>query len=178
MAKNKVVTVEEAMKHCFNGMTVLLPGFVNVGVPEVLIDGLIEAGITDLKVISNNTSVKGRGIGKLVHENRIKHITCSHIGNNTETVEKVVAGEIDITFTPQGTLCERVRAGGAGLGGILTPTGLGTSVVHPVSLLTGYSPPASSPGTSVIDSTMSLRANKASLVFGVSGMLYALRSVK
>ncbi len=128
MAKNKVVTVEEAMKHCFNGMTVLLPGFVNVGVPEVLIDGLIEAGITDLKVISNNTSVKGRGIGKLVHENRIKHITCSHIGNNTETVEKVVAGEIDITFTPQGTLCERVRAGGAGLGGILTPTGLGTPI--------------------------------------------------
>ncbi|MBR6811776.1 MAG: CoA transferase subunit A, partial [Oscillospiraceae bacterium] len=128
MAKNKVVTVEEAMKHCFSGMTVLLPGFVNVGVPEVLIDGLIEAGITDLKVISNNTSVKGRGIGKLVHENRIKHITCSHIGNNTETVEKVVAGEIDISFTPQGTLCERVRAGGAGLGGILTPTGLGTPI--------------------------------------------------
>ena len=107
-------------------MTVMLPGFVNCGVPETLIEALIEKGIKDLDVISNNTSVKGRGIGLLVHENRIKHITCTHIGNNTETVEKVVAGEINVTFTPQGTLCERMRAGGAGIGGILTPTGLGT----------------------------------------------------
>ncbi len=124
--KSKVVTVEEAMKHCYDGMTVMLPGFVNCGVPETLIEALIEYGIKDLDVISNNTSVKGRGIGLLVHENRIKHITCTHIGNNTETVEKVVNKEIDVTFTPQGTLCERMRAGGAGLGGVLTPTGLGT----------------------------------------------------
>lgn len=124
--KSKVVTIDQAMEHCYDGMTVMLPGFVNCGVPETLIEALIEHGIKDLDVISNNTSVKGRGIGLLVHENRIKHITCTHIGNNTETVEKVVAGEIDVTFTPQGTLCERMRAGGAGLGGILTPTGLGT----------------------------------------------------
>jgi len=124
--KSKVVTIKEAMEHCYDGMTVMLPGFVNCGVPETLIEALIEYGIKDLDVISNNTSVKGRGIGLLVHENRIKHITCTHIGNNTETVEKVVNKEIDVTFTPQGTLCERMRAGGAGLGGILTPTGLGT----------------------------------------------------
>lgn len=124
--KSKVVTVEQAMEHCYDGMTVMLPGFVNCGVPETLIEALIDKGIKDLDVISNNTSVKGRGIGLLVHENRIKHITCTHIGNNTETVEKVVNKEIDVTFTPQGTLCERMRAGGAGLGGILTPTGLGT----------------------------------------------------
>lgn len=114
------------MKHCFDGMTVLLPGFVNCGVPQTLIEGLMEAGIKDLNVISNNTSIKGVGIGLLVHDDRIKHITCSHIGNNSETVEKVVAGEISITFCPQGSLCEKVRAGGAGIGGILTPTGLGT----------------------------------------------------
>ena len=78
-------------------------------------------GSKDLEIISNNTSVKGRGIGLLVHENRIKHITCSHIGSNTETVEKVINGELSVTFVPQGTLCERVRAGGAGIGGILTP---------------------------------------------------------
>ena len=124
--KSKVVTIDQAMEHCYDGMTVMLPGFVNCGVPETLIEALIEKGIKDLDVISNNTSVKGRGIGLLVHENRIKHITCTHIGNNTETVEKVVAGEINVTFTPQGTLCERMRAGGAGIGGILTPTGLGT----------------------------------------------------
>lgn len=114
------------MEHCQSGMTVMIPGFVNCGVPETLIKALIDKGITDLNVISNNTSVKGRGIGRLVHENRIKHITCSHIGSNTETVEKVVAGEINVTFTPQGTLCERMRAGGAGIGGVLTPTGLRT----------------------------------------------------
>ena len=126
LPKSKVVTIDQAMEHCYSGMTVMIPGFVNCGVPETLIKAMIEKGVTDLDVISNNTSVKGRGIGRLVHENRIKHITCSHIGSNTETVEKVVAGEINVTFTPQGTLCERMRAGGAGIGGVLTPTGLGT----------------------------------------------------
>lgn len=130
MAKSKVMTVEEAIgKYCFDGMTVLLPGFVNVGVSEVLIEGLIEAGIKDLSVISNNTSVPGRGIGKLVRADVIKKITCSHIGNNSETVAKVVAGEIDLTFVPQGSLCEKVRAGGAGIGGVLTPTGLYTPMM-------------------------------------------------
>ena len=131
LPKSKVVTIDQAMEHCKSGMTVMIPGFVNCGVPETLIKAMIEKGITDLNVISNNTSVKGRGIGRLVHENRIKHITCSHIGSNTETVEKVVAGEINVTFTPQGTLCERMRAGGAGIGGVLTPTGLRTPM--PVS---------------------------------------------
>lgn len=126
MARNKVVTMDQAMEHVHSGMTLMIPGFVNCGVPETLIRGIISKGYTDFSIISNNTSVQGRGIGLLVHENRIKHITCSHIGSNKETVAKVVAGEIDVTFTPQGTLCERIRAGGAGIGGILTPTGLGT----------------------------------------------------
>ena len=130
MTQNKVVSLDQAMEKLHDGLTVLIPGFVNCGVPETLIKGIIEKGYTNLSVISNNTSIKGRGIGLLVQENRIKHITCSHIGNNTETVEKVVAGEIDVTFVPQGTLCERVRAGGAGIGGILTPTGLGTPIAE------------------------------------------------
>lgn len=130
MAKSKVMSVEEAVKkYCFDGMTILLPGFVNVGVPEVLIEGLIEAGIKDLSVISNNTSVPGRGIGKLVRANIIKKITASHIGNNSETVQKVVDGEINLTFVPQGSLCEKVRAGGAGIGGVLTPTGMYTPMM-------------------------------------------------
>ena len=131
LATNKVTTVEEAIKtYCFDGMSLLLPGFVNVGVSETLIEGLIDAGIKDLSIISNNTSVPGRGIGKLVRADVIKHITCSHIGNNSETVAKVVAGEIDLTFVPQGSLCEKVRAGGAGIGGVLTPTGLYTPMME------------------------------------------------
>ena len=126
MEKSKVVTIEQAMEHCFSGMTIMILGFVNCGVPERLIRAMVEKGIRDLHVISNNTSVKGKGIGLLVQAGSIRHLTCSHIGNNSETVEKYIAGEIDVTFTPQGTLCERIRAGGAGLGGILTPTGLGT----------------------------------------------------
>jgi len=128
MAKNKVVSLETAMEKIHDGQTILIPGFVNVGVPEMLIKGMLAKDVKDINVISNNTSVKGQGIGLLVHDGRIKHITCSHIGSNTETVEKVVAGELDVTFVPQGTLCERVRAGGAGIGGILTPTGLGTPI--------------------------------------------------
>ena len=129
MALNKVTTAEEVIRNnCYSGMTILLPGFVNVGVPETLIDALLETDVTDLRVVSNNTSVEGRGIGKLVHANRIKHITCSHIGNNAETCAKVVAGELEVTFVPQGTLCERVRAGGAGIGAVLTPTGVHTPI--------------------------------------------------
>ena len=134
--QNKVTTAEKVIaEHCFTGMSVLLPGFVNVGVAESLIDGLLETDITDLTVISNNTSVPGRGIGKLVRADRIRKITCSHIGNNSETCERVVKGEINITFCPQGSLCEKVRAGGAGIGGILTPTGVYTPMQDGKQLL-------------------------------------------
>ena len=134
--RNKVTTIEKVIaEKCFTGMSVLLPGFVNVGVAESLIDGLLATDITDLTVISNNTSVPGRGIGKLVRANRIRKITCSHIGNNAETCEKVVKGEINITFCPQGSLCEKVRAGGAGIGGILTPTGVFTPMQDGKQLL-------------------------------------------
>ena len=134
--QNKVTTIPEVIReHCYTGMTLMLPGFVNVGVADSLIDGLLETDITDLNIISNNTSIPGRGIGKLVSANRIKHITCSHIGNNAETCDKVVKGEINITFVPQGSLCEKVRAGGAGIGGILTPTGVHTPMQDGKQLL-------------------------------------------
>ena len=119
--KDKVVSIDKAMEKIHDGITLMVPGFVNCGVPQTLIQAIMDRGIKDLNIISNNTSVKGKGIGKLVHAGAIKHI-----GNNVETVEKVVNGEINVTFCPQGTLCERMRAGGAGIGGVLTPTGLGT----------------------------------------------------
>lgn len=128
MAKNKVVTLEQAMSFVRGGMTLMIPGFIRCGVPETLIQGIVDTGCGEFDVISNSTGVPGRGVGRLVRADRIRHITCSHIGLNKEAVAKVMAGEIDVTFTPQGTLCERIRAGGAGLGGILTPTGLGTPV--------------------------------------------------
>lgn len=126
MPKDKVVSIDQAMEMIHEGQTLMVPGFVNCGVPQTLIAAILERGIKNLNIISNNTSVKGKGIGKLVHAASIKHITCSHIGNNVETIEKVVNGDINVTFVPQGTLCERMRAGGAGIGGVLTPTGLGT----------------------------------------------------
>ena len=95
------------MEKCFDGMTVLLPGFVNCGVSETLIDGLMKKGVKDLNIISNNTSIKGQGIGRLVHDNRIKHITCSHIGNNTETVEKVVAARSTSPSCPRAPSARR-----------------------------------------------------------------------
>ena len=126
MAKDKVVSIDKAMEMIHDGQTIMVPGFVNCGVPQTLIQAMMDRGYKNLNIISNNTSVKGKGIGKLVHAEAIDHITCSHIGNNVETVEKVVNGEINVTFVPQGTLCERIRLGGAGLGGVLTPTGIGT----------------------------------------------------
>ena len=90
--KDKVVTIDQAMEKLHDGMTIMVPGFVNCGVPQTLIQNIMNRGIKDLNIISNNTSVKGKGIGKLVHAGAIKHITCSHIGNNVETVEKVVNG--------------------------------------------------------------------------------------
>ena len=126
MAKSKVVSVAEAMQHIRSGMKLMIPGFVSCGIPDTLIKAIVEAGYKDFDVMSNNTSTPGVGIGRLVAANCIKHITCSHIGLNKDTVNKMLAGEIDVTFTPQGTFVERVRAGGAGLGGVLTPTGIGT----------------------------------------------------
>ena len=117
------------MEKIHDGISILIPGFVNVGVPETLIKGIIEKGCKDLDIISNNTSVKGRGIGLLVHENRIRHITCSHIGSNTETVEKVINGELSVTFVAR-VRSASARAGGAGIGGILTPVGIGTPIAE------------------------------------------------
>ena len=133
--KNKIVTLDQAMEKIHDGATIAIPGFVNCGVPQTLIQGIINKGYKDLNIISNNTSVKGKGIGMLVAADVIKHITCTHIGSNTETVEKAVKGEIDVTFVPQGTFCERLRAGGAGIGGVLTPTGIGTLMEEGKQLL-------------------------------------------
>lgn len=127
---NKVTTIAQALESIQDGMTVMIGGFLGVGTPELLVDALIAKGIKDLTVIANDTAFSDKGIGKLVANRRLQKVIVSHIGTNPETGRQMNAGELQVELVPQGTLAERIRAGGAGLGGILTPTGLGTIVAE------------------------------------------------
>ena len=99
---------------------------MGTGSPHRVIDALVERKVRDLTIIANDTARPGFGIGKLITAGCVARVIASHIGTNPETQRMMLAGEIEVTLVPQGTLAERVRAGGAGLGGVLTPTGLGT----------------------------------------------------
>ena len=109
-------------------MSVMIGGFMGNGTPEHIMDALVAAKVKDLTVICNDTAFPDRGIGKLIVNRQIKKVIVSHIGTNPVTVDQMNAKELEVEFSPQGTLAERVRAGGAGLGGVLTTTGLGTVV--------------------------------------------------
>jgi acetate CoA/acetoacetate CoA-transferase alpha subunit len=101
---------------------------MGVGTPERVVDELVRQGKRDLTVIANDSALPGTGIGKLVSANAVRKMIASHIGLNPETQQKMLAGRIEVELVPQGTLIERIRAGGYGLGGVLTPTGVGTVV--------------------------------------------------
>jgi acetate CoA/acetoacetate CoA-transferase alpha subunit len=122
------ISVDEAVDLIPDGASVMLSGFMGVGVPDRLVNALAAAGRRNLTLITNDTAVPGRGPGPLIHAGAVKKIICSHMGKSPETQAKVLAGEIEAELNPQGTFVERVRAGGVGLGGILTPTGVGTTV--------------------------------------------------
>ena len=109
-------------------MSIMAGGFMGVGTPEKLVSALLDSNIKDITLIANDTAFVETGVGPLVANNRVKKVITSHIGTNPETGRKMIAGEIEVDLVPQGTLAERVRAGGSGLGGILTPTGVGTVV--------------------------------------------------
>ena len=121
-----VLKVDDAAALIPDGASLLIGGFMGVGSPERLIDALVARRARDLTVIANDTALPGRGIGKLVTAGAVSHVVASHIGLNPETQAKMMAGEIRCDLVPQGTLIERIRCGGMGLGGVLTPTGLGT----------------------------------------------------
>jgi acetate CoA/acetoacetate CoA-transferase alpha subunit len=106
----------------------MIGGFMAVGTPERMIDELVRQGKRNLTVIANDTAMPGRGIGKLVSAGLISRTIASHIGLNPETQQQTINGNMAVDLIPQGTLIERIRAGGFGLGGILTPTGVGTVV--------------------------------------------------
>lgn len=110
------------------GASLMIGGFMAVGTPERMIDAIVARGVGGLTVIANDTAMPGKGIGKLISAGLVRHVIASHIGLNPETQAKMISGEITCELVPQGTLIERIRAGGMGLGGILTPTGLGTDV--------------------------------------------------
>ena len=126
----KTITIEEAVGKIPDGATVMIGGFMAVGSPVRLIDELVRQGRKGLTVIANDTARPGVGIGKLIEAHLVKRAVVSHIGTNPETQRQLLAGEIEVELVPQGTLAERIRAGGHGLGGVLTPTGLGTSVAE------------------------------------------------
>lgn len=125
---NKVRKIDEALASVKSGMTVMIGGFLAVGTPLALVDQLVKKQVQDLTVIANDTAFPDQGIGKLVVNRQIKKAIVSHIGTNSETGRQLLAGELEVELTPQGTLAEKIRAGGSGLGGILTPTGVGTIV--------------------------------------------------
>jgi acetate CoA/acetoacetate CoA-transferase alpha subunit len=120
--------VDEAAALIPDSATLLIGGFMGVGSPHRLIDAIVARGTRDLTIVANDTAMPGRGIGKLVTAGCVSRVIASHIGLNPETQQKMIAGEIEVELVPQGTLVERIRAAGVGLGGILTPTGLGTLV--------------------------------------------------
>lgn len=126
--KKKVVTMEEAISNIKDGMTIFIGGFLGVGTPEKIVDALIEKNVKNLKIIGNDTGFSDRGIGRLICNNQVKKVITSHIGTNPETGRKLNAGELEVELCPQGTLVERIRTGGNGLGGFLTPTGVNTIV--------------------------------------------------
>ena len=111
-----------------DGASLMIGGFMGVGTPERLIDELVRQGKRELTVIANDTAMVGRGIGKLITAKLVRKVIASHIGLNPETQQKMLSGEMEVELVPQGTLIERIRAAGYGLGGILTPTGIGTVV--------------------------------------------------
>ena len=126
--KTKLITLQNAAGFFRDGMTIMVGGFMGVGTPPRLVEALLESGVIDLTLIANDTAFVDTGIGPLIVNGRVNKVIASHIGTNPETGRRMIAKEMDVQLVPQGTLIEQIRCGGAGLGGFLTPTGVGTIV--------------------------------------------------
>src|SRR4030095_14209592 len=124
----KSVSAEEAVAMIPNGARVMVGGFMGVGTPERLVDELVRHNKSELTVIFNDAGLPGKGVGKLFDATLVSTLTASHIGLNPKAQQQMMAKQIAVDLVPQGTLVERIRAGGCGLGGVLTPTGVGTIV--------------------------------------------------
>jgi acetate CoA/acetoacetate CoA-transferase alpha subunit len=124
----RICSAQKAVHNIHDGASLMIGGFMCCGQPLRLIDALLEKGSKDLTVICNDAGFPDRGVGKLIVAGRVKTLIASHIGLNPSAGDKMGSGEMAVELVPQGTLAERIRCGGAGLGGVLTPTGLGTEV--------------------------------------------------
>jgi acetate CoA/acetoacetate CoA-transferase alpha subunit len=128
------MTADEAVAKIKDGDSIMVGGFMACGTPEILIDALVRKNVRHLTIICNDAGVPGRGVGKLISNGQVKKLIASHVGLNPEVAQRmntdVEEDKLECVLVPQGTLAERVRAGGAGLGGILTPTGVGTIVAE------------------------------------------------
>ena len=124
----QTISVEKAVAMIPDGASLMVGGFMGVGTPERLMDELVRQGKRNLTVIANDNALPGVGIGKLVTAGLVRKTIASHIGLNPETQKKMIDKAMEVELVPQGTLVERIRAAGYGLGGILTPTGVGTLV--------------------------------------------------
>jgi 3-oxoacid CoA-transferase subunit A len=129
--KSKVVAnAAEALADLKDGMTVMSGGFGLCGNPEACISQIAASGIRDLTIVSNNCGNQGKGLAKLLQNRQVKKVICSFIGGNPDLAAQYLAGELEVELNPQGTLAERIRAAGAGLGGFFTPTGVGTAIAE------------------------------------------------
>jgi len=131
MSFDKVVaTAAEAVADVASGSSIAVGGFGLAGIPWFLIEALLDQGADDLTIVSNNCGVDGAGLGLLLEARRISRVIASYVGENKEFARQYLAGELTVELTPQGTLAERMRAGGAGIGAFFTPTGVGTMVAE------------------------------------------------
>ncbi|WP_415182629.1 CoA transferase subunit A [Phaeovulum sp.] len=127
--KKVFATADEALEGLLvDGMTMAAGGFGLCGIPELLIDALVKNGVKDITIASNNCGVDGFGLGKLLDTRQIKKMISSYVGENAEFMRQYLSGELELEFNPQGTLAERMRAGGAGIPGFYTKTGVGTVI--------------------------------------------------
>jgi acetate CoA/acetoacetate CoA-transferase alpha subunit len=124
----RTISLEQSVAMIPDGASLMIGGFMGVGTPERVVDEIVRQNKRGLTVIANDTALPGRGIGKLVSAKAVRKAIVSHIGLNPETQRQMMAGDMEVELVPQGTLIERIRAGGHGLGGVLTPTGIGTTV--------------------------------------------------
>ena len=124
----QTISIDQSVAMIPDGATLMIGGFMAIGTPERIIDEIVHQNKRDLTVIANDTGALGRGVGKLICAKLVRKAIVSHIGLNTETQRQMLAGKLKVELVPQGTLIERIRAGGHGLGGVLTRTGIGTPV--------------------------------------------------
>ncbi|QCX33893.1 3-oxoacid CoA-transferase subunit A [Caloramator sp. E03] len=126
--KNKIIDRETFRSMLKDDMTIMFGGFMTVGTSDVLIDEILKSGIKGIIAISNDAGYEDKGIGKLIKNGQVKKLYTSHIGLNPLAGKMMSEGTLEIELNPQGTLAERIRSAGAGLGGVLTPTGIGTYI--------------------------------------------------